>query len=282
MRLLLVCALFLASFTLHAQPKEQVNLLGDVRIDQRLGEPLPLNATFRDESGKEVKLGDYFQKGRPVVLALIYYRCPSLCNQILNGMLAAFRIVKYNIGKEFDVVCISIDPRETPELAAGKKKSYIESYHRPGAESGWHFLTGTDDQIHLVANAVGYHYKYVPETDIYAHAAGIVVCTPDGKLGQYFYGIEYSPRELELALTESSQGKIGSLMDAITLWCTVYDPATGSYQFMILRVVQAAGILTVLVLGTFILRSLRSEKAIPRADASDDVPKNGVDGGSQK
>ncbi|GIV02015.1 MAG: electron transporter SenC [Fimbriimonadales bacterium] len=280
MRFLFVCSLLLGAVAAFAQPKEQLNLLNDVRIDQRLGEPLPLEATFKDESGREVKLGEYFQKNRPVVLALIYYRCPSLCNQILNGMLAAFRIVKYDIGKDFDVVCISIDPRETPDLAAAKKKSYIESYHRPSAESGWHFLTGTEDQIKKVADAVGYHYKYVPESDIYAHAAGIVVCTPEGKLGQYFYGIEYSPRELELALTESSQGQIGNLVDAITLWCTVYDPATGSYQFLILRVIQVAGILTVLILGTFIVRNLRAEKGTRRMDEND-LPKNGSDGGSQ-
>ncbi len=261
-----------------AQPREQVDLLEDVRIEQRLGQSLPLDAKFRDEAGSDVSLSDYFGKEKPVVLALIYYRCPSLCNQILNGMLAAFRIVKHDIGEQYDVVCISIDPRETPELAGEKKESYVKSYGRQGAASGWHFLTGSKEQIDRVADAVGYHYKYVPETDIYAHAAGIVVCTPDGKLGQYFYGIEYSPRQLELALADSSNGKVGSLVDAVTLWCTVYDPATGSYQFMILRVIQVFGILTVIVLATFIVRSLRAERR-SAASASAKADQNGTLGG---
>jgi len=261
-----------------AQPREQVDLLEDVKIEQRLGQSLPLDAKFRDEAGSEVSLSDYFGKEKPVVLALIYYRCPSLCNQILNGMLATFRIVKHNIGEQYDVVCISIDPRETPELAGEKKESYVKSYGRPGAASGWHFLTGSKEQIDRVADAVGYHYKYVPETDIYAHAAGIVVCTPDGKLGQYFYGIEYSPRQLELALADSSNGKVGSLVDAVTLWCTAYDPATGSYQFMILRVIQVFGILTVIVLATFIVRNLRAERR-SAASANARADQNGTLGG---
>lgn len=264
-----------------AQTRDQVNLLNDVKIEQRLGQALPLDAKFRDEMGREVALSDYFNKGKPVVLSLIYYRCPSLCNQILNGMLASFRVVKHNIGQEYDVVCISIDPRETPELAAQKKESYVKSYGRPGAGNGWHFLTGAEEQIRRVADAVGYHYKYVPETDLYAHAAGIVVCTPGGRLGQYFYGIEYSPRQLELALAESSNGKVGDLVDAITLWCTVYDPATGSYQFMILRVIQVFGILTVIVLATFIVRSLRSERR-PTTSASSRTHQNGTVGGDEE
>jgi len=215
------------------------------------------------------------------VLALIYYRCPSLCNQILNGMLAAFRIVKHDLGKQYEVVCISIDPRETPDLAAQKKESYVKSYGRSGAADGWHFLTGAEEQINRVANAVGYHYKYIPETDIYAHAAGIVVCTPDGKLGQYFYGIEYSPRQLELALADSSNGKLGSLVDAITLWCTVYDPATGTYQFMILRVIQVFGVLTVIALATFVLRGLRAERRAAAA-ARERSEQNGALGGNDR
>lgn len=264
-----------------AQPREQVDLLEDVKIEQRLGQPLPLDAKFRDEAGREVSLTDYFGKGKPVVLALIYYRCPSLCNQMLNGMLAAFRIVKHDIGEQYDVVCISIDPRETPELAGEKKESYVKSYGRQGAASGWHFLTGTKEQIDRVAGAVGYRYTYVPETDIYAHAAGIVVCTPEGKLGQYFYGIEYPPRQLELALADSSNGKVGSLVDAVTLWCTVYDPATGSYQFMILRVIQVFGILTVIVLATFIMRSLRAERR-SASSANAGADQNGALGGDDE
>lgn len=281
MRTLALTAVSLIAVVCAAQPREQVDLLKEVRIDQRLGETLPLNAKFRDEAGREVSLADYFGKGKPVVLALIYYRCPSLCNQILNGMLAAFRIVKHDIGKQYDVLCISIDPRETPDLAAKKKESYVASYGRGGASDGWHFLTGTKEEIDRVADAVGYHYKYIPETDIYAHAAGIVVCTPGGKLGQYFYGIEFSPRQLELALADSSNGKVGNLVDAITLWCTVYDPATGSYQFMILRVIQVFGILTVIVLATFIVRSLRSERRA-MATAGKRAEQNGTLGGDQE
>lgn len=281
MRAFFLLTVSLFAIVCAAQSREQANLLQDVKIEQRLGQPLPLDAKFRDEVGREVALADYFGKEKPVVLALIYYRCPSLCNQMLNGMLAAFRIVKHDIGKDYDVVCISIDPRETPDLASKKKESYIKSYGRPGAANGWHFLTGTKEEIDRVAEAVGYHYKYIPETDIYAHAAGIVVCTPEGKLGQYFYGIEYSPRHLELALADSSNGKIGSLVDAVTLWCTVYDPATGSYQFMILRVIQVFGILTVLALATYVFRSLRGERKLAQR-SSDRALQNGNVGGGHE
>ncbi|MCH8275307.1 MAG: SCO family protein [Armatimonadetes bacterium] len=237
-----------------------VNLSTDVGLDQRLGEQVPLDVTFRDEAGRTVTLGDYLGD-RPVVLGLVYYRCPMLCNQVLNGMLKVLRVVKYDVGKEFDVVLVSIDPRETPDVAAAKKESYVRSYSRPGAEEGWHFLTGDEAAIQRVAQAVGYRYVYDPETDLYAHPAGIMVLTPEGKLGQYFYGIEYFQRDLTLALTESSDNRIGTLVDQIILYCFAYDPTSGKYGLLIMRVIRVLGVGTVLLLASYIVvMSLRDRR----------------------
>jgi protein SCO1/2 len=232
----------------------------DVGVDQRLDKKLPLDLVFFDESGRRVTLGDYFGK-RPVVMTMVYYKCPSLCNEILNGLLASLRAVKYDVGTEFDVVVVSIDPIETPELAAAKKASYVESYNRPGSEIGWHFLTGSKESIEALASAVGYRYEYDPKTKLYAHGAAIWTGTTEGKISQYFYGIEYSARDVQFALVESSKGKIGSLVDQAMLYCFVYDPATGKYGFVIMRVLRVAGILTVLALATFIFTMVRRERA---------------------
>ena len=234
-------------------------ILREVRIDQRLDQQLPLSLTFRDESGKPVKLGDYFGE-KPVLLSLVYYRCPMLCTLVLNGELRALRAVPLTIGREFDVVTVSIDPRETPELAAAKKSEYLRKYKRAGAETGWHFLTGDEKSIRQLAEAVGYRYTYDPETGQYAHAAGIMVATPRGKLSKYFYGIEYSARDLRLGLVEAGENRIGSIADQILLFCFHYDPMTGKYGLAVMNVLRAAGVATVAGLGMFVVLMLRRER----------------------
>ncbi len=178
-------------------------LLQDIGLDQKLNEPLPLTLKFNDEQGREVALGDYFGR-RPVILVLAYYECPMLCTQVLNGLVSAIGVLNFSVGKEFDIVTVSFDPGETPELARGKKAAYIERYKRAGAEAGWHFLTGSQHSITQLTRAVGFRYAYNAEVDQYAHPSGIIVATPDGRLSRYFYGIEYGPRDLRLALIEAA------------------------------------------------------------------------------
>lgn len=251
--LLLACAAAAAS----AQSTLQ-NITKDVTIEQRLGETLPLDTQFVDENGRTVALQQYFDK--PVVLALVYYQCPMLCNQIMNGLLACIRAMKFSAGREFNIVFISIDPRETPELAAKKKASYIKSYGREGAESGWHFLTGKEENINKIANTVGYRYKYDPAQNQYVHGAAIIVASPQGTLTQYFYGIEYSSRDLRLALVEASENKIGNVVDKVILFCLIYDPETGKYGLAIMRVLRIGGVLTVLAMATGIFIMIRRER----------------------
>ncbi len=245
--------------------------LKNIGIDQRLDNQLPLGATFKDESGKTVRLGDYFGKGRPVVLALVYFKCPMLCNQTLKGMTAGIRGQQtYLVGRDFDVLTISFDPRETPQDAAEKKKLVLadmRSEDDPVAASGWHFLTGDKQQIDAVADAVGFHYAFDTRTDQYAHASGIMVATPAGRLSRYFYGIEYAPRDLKLALVESSEGKIGTAVDKIILYCYHYDPTTGKYGFVIMNAMRVAGIVTVfgVIALIVILRRSQSRSVAPEA-----------------
>jgi protein SCO1/2 len=222
--------------------------LRDVRIEQKLDQQLPLDLFFRDESGQQVKLGNYFGRN-PVVLALVYYDCPMLCTQVLNGMVTSFRVLPFQIGKEFDVVTISFDPRETPALASAKKKVYVDylpdKMHAQAA-NGWHFLTGDQANIERITDAVGFRYQYDEATKQFAHASGIMVATSEGKLSRYFYGIEYPPRDLRLGLIESSQNKIGSPVDQLLLYCYHYDPATGKYGAAVMRVMRIAGVITLL------------------------------------
>jgi protein SCO1/2 len=223
----------------------------EVGIDQKLDSQVPLDARFRDEAGGEVRLGDYFGE-KPVVLVLAYYRCPKLCNVVLNAMLQTFREMSFTVGKEFNVVTISFDPRETPELAAAKKRSYVEKYGRDGAEAGWHFLTGDRPQIDAVADAVGFRYRYVEKEDLYAHASGIMVLTPTGRVSRYFYGISFSPRDLRFGLIEASENKIGSPAEKAFLWlCLHYDEKTGTYV-AVMSWVRAASALTVVALLGFL------------------------------
>jgi len=224
--------------------------LSDVGIDQKLDQQLPLDLVFHDESGKDVKLGQYFGQ-KPVVLALVYYDCPMLCTQILNGMVTSFRVLPFQVGKEFDVVTVSFDPRETSALATTKKNvyvNYLPEKMRAGARSGWHFLTGDQENIAKLAEAVGFRYHYDEATKQFAHASGIMVATPHGRLSRYFYGVEYAPRDLRLGLIESSANKIGSPVDQLLLYCYHYDPATGTYGAAVMKIMRIAGVITVLAI----------------------------------
>jgi protein SCO1/2 len=233
-------------------------VLTDVRFDQRLNEQLPLDAAFRDEEGREVTLGDYFGK-KPVVLAFVYFECPMLCTQVLNGLTTSLTVLDETVGREFDVVAISFDARETPALANGKKKSHLDRYKRPESERGWHFLTGDEASIKAVTAAAGFHYAWDEKTQQFAHPSGIVVATPDGKVSRYFFGIEYAPRDVKFALIESSAGRIGNAIDQLLLYCYHYDPATGSYGFVAMGAVRVGGALTVLALVGFVVMSIRRD-----------------------
>ena len=229
--------------------------LRDVRIEQKLNQQLPLDLVFRDESGQPVKLGQYFGQ-KPVVLAFVYYDCPMLCTQVLNGMVTSFRVLPFQIGKEFDVVTVSFDPRETNTLATAKKQvymKYLPERMRAGANSGWHFLTGDQPSITQLTDAVGFHYRYDEATKQFAHASGIMVTTPQGKLSRYFYGVDYPARDLRLGLIESSENKIGSPVEQLLLYCYHYDPATGRYGVAIMKVMRIAGVATLLGLAAMIL-----------------------------
>jgi protein SCO1/2 len=239
------------------------DLLRDVGIEQHLDACLPLDASFRTEAGREVRLGDYF-KNKPVVLTLVYYRCPMLCTQVLTGFLKSSQAVPLVIGRDYEVVTVSFDPREGSELAAEKKRQYVRSYRRDGAESGWHFLTGDQESIDRLAETIGFRYRFDAKSGQFAHASGIVVATPEGRLARYLYGIEYSPRDLRLGLVESSAGQIGSPVDQVLLLCYHYDPLTGKYGWAISGVLRAAGMLTVLGLAGFLIAMYRRERRRPK------------------
>jgi protein SCO1/2 len=224
------------------------DILRRVGFDQRLNEQVPLDLKFTDETGNAVKLGDYFGK-RPVVLVLAYSRCPMLCTLVLNGLVQGMRNMPFTVGREFNVVTVSFDPRETPDLAAAKKKTYIASYGRPGAAEGWHFLTGKPEAIKKLTGAVGFRYVYDAGQDQYVHTSGIMVLTPQGKISRYFYGIQFPSRDLRLGLVEASANKIGSPTDQVLLYCFHYDPAAGKYSARILNLVRAGGVLTVIAVG---------------------------------
>ncbi len=227
--------------------------LREVRIEQRLNEQLPLELQFKDETGRTVQLGEYFNKSKPVILSLVFYKCPMLCNQILSGLMSGLRSQTFAAGKEFDVLTVSFDPRETPEIAAEKKQEYIARYNRPGAEKGWHFLTGDAENIRRLTEAVGFYYNYDEKTNQFAHASGIMLLTPEGKLSRYFYGIEYNARDLRLGLVEASNNQIGSTVDQLLLFCYHYDPATGRYGPAVMNIMRAGGVVTMLGIGALLL-----------------------------
>jgi protein SCO1 len=233
-------------------------LLG-VGIDQKLDAQIPLDLNFKDEFGRTVALREFFKAGKPVLLVPVYYRCPMLCSQILNGLAGALKAVSLLPGKDFEVVAVSFDPKDTPEIAAAKKQGYMKRYGRPNTANGWHLLTGDEANIKPLMDSIGYHYKYEPKTDQFAHASGIMALTPEGRLSRYFYGVEYEPRDVRLGLVEASQNKIGNPVDQILLFCFHYDAATGKYGAVAMNILRAAGAGFVLVCGAFLAIVLRRD-----------------------
>ena len=225
--------------------------LKKVGIEQKLGAQLPLDTELKDESGKIVKLGSFFNTGRPVIVAFVYYECPMLCNQVLNGLTGSLKGISFDAGKEFDVVAISFDAREfdKPDLARNKKAGYMERYGRAGTEKGWHFLTGSQQAIDAVTSAAGFSYKWDEKSNQFAHAAAIIVATPEGKLSRYFYGIDYAPKDVKFGIMESANNKVGNAAEQMLLYCYHYDPATGKYGLAILRVLRLGGVLTLIGMG---------------------------------
>jgi len=234
--------------------------LREIGFDQRLDEQLPLDVEFKDDEGRSVRLGDYFGR-RPVVLAFVYYECPMLCTMILSSITSTVGVLSLDAGEDFELVMVSFDPRETPELAARKKAEQLRRYNRPAGASGWHFLTGDQPSIDRVTRAAGFRFTWDEETGQFAHPAGIVVATPEGRLARYLFGLDYGPRDLRLALVEASDGRIGTAVDAALLYCYHYNPMTGRYGFVVMRGLRIAGAATVLALGTFIVVMVRRERS---------------------
>jgi protein SCO1 len=244
--------------------------LKNVGFDQRLGEQAPLDTSFVDENGQPVKLGKYFH-GKPVILVMAYYRCPMLCTLVLNGLVQGMLDMSFDVGKEFEVVTVSFDPRETPDLAAAKKETYVSRYGRPGAAEGWHFLTGKEDSIRRLAQAVGFRYVYDAATDQYAHAAGIMILTPTGKISRYFFDLQYPGRDLRLGLVEASGNRIGSPIDQALLFCFHYDPSVGKYGVAVMNFIRLGGVLTMIVLAAFIGLQFRRERGRQSSHAASAV-----------
>lgn len=226
--------------------------LQNVGIEQHLNEQIPPALVFRDETGKAVQLGDYFGK-KPMILNLVYYQCPMLCGEVLSGLESSLRVLKFDVGKEFDVLTVSFDPKETPEMAVRKKAEFLKRYGRPGAAQGWHFLTGPPASIDALTKAAGFQYQYDSKSGQFAHATAIMVLTPEGKIAQYYYGVEFAPKDLRLGLIQASENKIGTVVDQLLLYCYHYDPDTGKYGAIISRVLQLAAGATVLILGTLLV-----------------------------
>jgi protein SCO1/2 len=243
---------------------QRPTVLQQVGIDQKIGAQVPLDLHFRDEQGRDVTLGSYFDK-RPVILALVYYDCPMLCSEVLQGAVGALRALQFSAGKDFDFVAVSFDPRETPEIAAEKRKVYVGRYHRDGGEQGFHFLTGKDAEIKALTEKVGFRYVWDDHSKQFAHGSGLILVTPEGKVAQYYYGIEYSPNDMRLGIIEASKGKLGNVVDAVLLYCYHYDPVTGKYGARIVNAMRIGAAMTMLLLGTFIVVSLRAERRKPAA-----------------
>lgn len=233
----------------HHTAQHEPAVLGSVSLEQRLQEFIPLDVVFWDETGRQVPLRDYFGR-QPVILSLVYYDCPNLCTLVLNGLLKTLRALSLTVGEHFNVLIVSINPDDTPALAAAKKAQYVRGYGRAGAANGWHFLTGSSEAIQRLAQAVGFHYTYDATREQFAHASGMMVLTPQGQLARYFYGVEYAPRDVRLSLVEAAASKIGSPIDQLLLLCYHYDPQSGTYSLAILRALRVAGVATVVALGT--------------------------------
>jgi protein SCO1/2 len=291
-----LCALgcFLSLFSVQAAPPvAQENpgeipvALKDVGISEHLGAQVSIDhLQFLDESGKRVVLGDYFKHGRPVLMTIIYYECPNLCSFVLNGLVSSLKTMDWVPGKQFDLVAVSMDPREGPELAARKRAGYLASYHRPETAAGWHFLTALPEQniaaahrgdppsnssVTQLANEVGFQFRWAG--DQYAHTAAVYVLTPEGKVSRYLYGIDFPQATVRLSLLEASNGKIGSIVDRVVLFCYHYDPQTKKYSPYVMHLMQAGGGVTVLFLGLFLFISWRSER---RSSAVSEAPTKGV------
>lgn len=237
----------------NSVPSAQMpGVLRDVGFDQRLGEQVPLDLVFHDEEGKDVRLADLMH-GKPAVLSLVYYDCPMLCTMVLNGLTSCMQMVKFDVGKEFDVITVSFDPRDTPEIAAKKKAGYVQRYRREGAAAGWHFLTGSQESIQALTKACGFRYQWDEKSQQFAHASGIMVLTPDGHLSRYFYGVEYPPKDLRLGLVEAADGKIGNVADQVLLYCFHYDPATGKYGAAVITILRLAAGMTLVGLAALLL-----------------------------
>jgi protein SCO1/2 len=236
--------------------------LKDVTFKQRLNEMLPLDATFTDESGKRVALREYFGR-RPVVLAFVYYQCPMLCTQVMNGLSSALNVMPFVAGEDYEVVLVSFDPRDTPATAAEKKRAHLEYWSAEKDAAAWHLLSGDEATIRRVTDAAGFSYRWDAPSGQFAHVSGVLVATPDGRLSRYFYGVEYSPKELRLALVESGQGRVGSAIDELLLYCFHYDPESGRYGLMVMNLIRLGGVLTVLGIGGFILMMRRRESRMP-------------------
>ena len=257
-----IAALTLLASPIFAQQPGPPPILREVSIAQRLNEPIPPEIIFRDENGRTVHLGDYFGT-KPIVLSLVYFDCPALCTEVLNGELRTMKAITLDLGKDFDAITVSFEPKDTPELAKAKRDVYAGQYGRPGARENWHFLTGDQSSIDALTQAAGFHYAYDSASRQYAHAAAILVLTPHGRIARYFYGVQYPGRDVRLGLVEASEGKIGTPTDHALLYCYQYDPATGKYGLIVMNVVRAAGVLTVLVLGIFMFVMFRRERNHP-------------------
>ena len=245
------------AFAQPGTPASQV--FEKVGIDQNLNGQIPLDLMFRNEEGKTVALGSYFGN-KPVILSLVYYRCPMLCTQVLNGMVQTFKTINFTAGKEFEVVTVSIDPTEPYSLAVSKKDQYIEEYGRAGVGDGWHFLTGDQESITQLAKAVGFRYVYDEKTKQFAHASGIMVATPGGKLARYLYGIEYPAKDLTFSLMEASENRIGSAVNQLLLLCYHYDPLTGKYGVVVLNLLRGGGVVAILLVGGFMYVNFRRDR----------------------
>lgn len=237
-----------------------------VGIEQHLNAEVPADLEFRDELGNPVKLGDYFHKGRPVILNLGYYQCPMLCGEVLQGLSGSLKVLNFELGKDFDVVTLSFDPRETPDMAAEKKRDIMKRYGRAGAEKGWHFLTGKPDAINALTKAVGFQYQFDEKTEQYAHATAIVVLTPDRHIAEYFYGVEFSPKDLRLGLVQASHNQIGNIGDQVLLYCYHYDPRIGKYGAVVSNILRLAAVATMLILGTFVFIMFRADPGAARKE----------------
>jgi len=277
-----IALLFLASFAWSQamtkgimSPPASVRppYLENVGIEQHLDAQVPADLAFVDDASRAVKLGDYFGK-KPIILNLVYYNCTMLCGEALAGLTGALKVVKFDIGNQFEIVTVSFNPNETPAIAAAKKKDYLARYGRPGAAAGWHFLTGSPESINALTKAVGFQYQYDPKINQYAHATAIMILTPEGRISRYFYGVDFPPKDLRMGLVEATQGKIGNLTDAVLLYCYHYNPATGKYGAIVSNILKLGAVLTVLLLGGMLLILFRLEKSVPQRREWSHVTRN--------